>query len=120
MNTLNRLYLTSILALGLFCGSTFAASPASLSSRDAGVSISHKAQRPPVAEVGSPPEGQLSLNSASAGELEQMLSGVGAKKAQAIVSYRESHGPFKSLDELRNVPGFGPSLVERNLEHLKL
>jgi competence protein ComEA len=62
---------------------------------------------------------RVSINSASAEELAKALNGVGLKKAQAIVSYREEYGPFKTVDDLKQVPGWG-SLVERNLSHLKL
>lgn len=57
---------------------------------------------------------------ASAEQLAQALNGVGLKKAQAIVSYREEYGPFKTLDDLKQVPGMGSALVERNLAHLTL
>ncbi|EPF3811522.1 helix-hairpin-helix domain-containing protein [Klebsiella aerogenes] len=63
---------------------------------------------------------QVSINNASAEELAQAMNGVGLKKAQAIVSYREEYGPFKTLDDLKQVPGMGSSLVERNLSHLTL
>ncbi|HFP9310557.1 helix-hairpin-helix domain-containing protein [Raoultella ornithinolytica] len=63
---------------------------------------------------------RVSINSASAEELAKALNGVGLKKAQAIVSYREEYGPFKTVDDLKQVPGMGHSLVERNLSHLKL
>ncbi|WP_434659973.1 helix-hairpin-helix domain-containing protein [Klebsiella sp. MISC125] len=63
---------------------------------------------------------RVSINNASAEELAQALNGVGLKKAQAIVSYREEYGPFKTVDDLKQVPGMGNSLVERNLSHLKL
>jgi competence protein ComEA len=63
---------------------------------------------------------RVSINSASAEELAKALNGVGLKKAQAIVSYREEYGPFKTVDDLKQVPGMGNSLVERNLSHLKL
>ncbi|WP_058911555.1 ComEA family DNA-binding protein [Entomohabitans teleogrylli] len=62
----------------------------------------------------------VSINSASAEMLAESLNGVGLKKAQAIVSYREANGPFNSVDELRSVPGIGNALVERNLPRLKL
>ncbi|MDY0970597.1 ComEA family DNA-binding protein [Siccibacter turicensis] len=62
----------------------------------------------------------VSINTATAEELAQALNGVGAKKAQAIVSYREEYGPFKSLEDLKQVPGMGNALVERNMAHLKL
>lgn len=63
---------------------------------------------------------RVSINNASAEDLAKALNGVGLKKAQAIVSYREEYGPFKTIDDLRQVPGMGNSLVERNLSHLKL
>lgn len=64
--------------------------------------------------------GKVSINNASAEELAKVMNGVGLKKAQAIVSYREEYGPFNSLDDLRQVPGLGGSLVERNLAVLML
>ena len=42
------------------------------------------------------------------------------EKAQAIVSYCEEYGPFKTVDDLKQVPGMGSALVERNLSHLTL
>ena len=63
---------------------------------------------------------KVSINHASAEQLAQALNGVGLKKAQAIVSYREEYGPFKTLDDLKQVPGMGSALVERNLSHLTL
>ncbi len=48
------------------------------------------------------------------------MNGVGLKKAQAIVSYRDEYGPFKTLEDLQQVPGMGASLVERNLDRLTL
>ncbi len=67
-----------------------------------------------------PESERVSINSASAEELAHMLNGIGVKKAQSIVSYREQHGAFKSVDDLRAVPGMGNALVERNLPRLKL
>lgn len=63
---------------------------------------------------------RISINSASAEELARVMNGVGLKKAQAIVSYREEYGPFKTVDDLKQVPGMGGALVERNLAHLML
>ena len=63
---------------------------------------------------------KVSINSATAEELSKALKGVGLKKAQAIVSYREEYGPFKSVEDLKQVPGMGGKLVERNLVNLKL
>ena len=54
----------------------------------------------------------LDLNLASADDLDR-LPGVGPAKAQAIVAYRQKHGPFRSGLDLAGVPGIGPSLAAR-------
>jgi len=51
------------------------------------------------------------LNTASVAEL-QKVNGIGPKKAEAIVEYRKKT-PFKSVDELDKVPGFGKATVEK-------
>ena len=53
---------------------------------------------------------QVNLNTASQDELDA-LKGVGPAKAKAIVDYRKKNGPFKSVDDLNNVKGFGPKVV---------
>jgi len=40
------------------------------------------------------------------------LPGVGKTTAEAIVAYREEHGPFSSVEELLLVPGFGTAALE--------
>ncbi|ATZ66470.1 MULTISPECIES: ComEA family DNA-binding protein [Acinetobacter] len=62
---------------------------------------------------------KISLNQANLQQL-QSLSGVGEKKAQAIIEYRQKHGAFKALDELMNVKGIGPKLLEKNRSRLIL
>nr|WP_318382524.1 helix-hairpin-helix domain-containing protein [uncultured Enterobacter sp.] len=63
---------------------------------------------------------RASINTASAEELARVMNGVGLKKAQAIVSFREEYGPFKTVEDLKQVPGMGASLVERNVDRLTL
>ena len=53
-------------------------------------------------------DGRISVNSASASQIEQ-LPGVGPVLAQRIVEYRDSHGSFRQLRDLLNVPGIGDS-----------
>lgn len=53
----------------------------------------------------SPPE-QLDVNSATADELER-LPRVGPALARRIVTYREQHGDFTSVEDLRHVRGIG-------------
>lgn len=50
--------------------------------------------------------GRVSINSATAAQLEQ-LPGVGPVTAQRIVEYRGAHGPFAQVRDLLNVPGIG-------------
>ena len=52
------------------------------------------------------PGGKLRLNLATAAELDS-LPGVGPVIAERIVSYREEFGPFRSIDDLLDVPGIG-------------
>lgn len=60
----------------------------------------------------------VNINSADAATLASSIKGVGEKKAQAIVQYRKEHGPFKSVDELANVPGIGEKTVAKNRNNL--
>ena len=55
----------------------------------------------------------VNINTASAEQLAGGLSGVGMKKANAIVRYREEHGYFNSVDQLVNVKGIGEKTVEK-------
>lgn len=54
---------------------------------------------------------RVDLNTATPAELDS-LKGIGPAKAQAIVEYRRQHGPFRSVDELQNVPGIGPATLK--------
>ena len=60
----------------------------------------------------------VDINSATAEELALVLNGVGAKKAAAIVAYREKNGPFQDVQELTKVSGIGAKLVENNKVNL--
>jgi competence protein ComEA len=62
--------------------------------------------------------GPLNINTADAGVLAEVIDGVGERKALAIVQYRETHGPFASVDELANVKGIGMKTVDNNRANL--
>ncbi len=62
----------------------------------------------------------VNINSASAAELSEVLVGVGLKKAELVVAWREQNGPFKSIDELAQVKGIGPGTIEKNRPRIKL
>ncbi|MFP6656438.1 MAG: helix-hairpin-helix domain-containing protein [Myxococcota bacterium] len=64
-------------------------------------------------QAGAPrPGGSLDLNHATAAELET-LPGIGAVKAAAILSVRDSKGGFQSMAALAEVRGIGTALVEK-------
>ncbi|MCZ6912824.1 MAG: ComEA family DNA-binding protein [Proteobacteria bacterium] len=62
--------------------------------------------------------GPVNINTADAETISNELQGVGMTKAQAIVEYRENHGPFRSYDDLTLVKGIGARTVEINRENI--
>lgn len=65
----------------------------------------------PGGSVTAQSTGPLDLNRATEAQLDA-LSGVGPSTAAAIVAYRRDHGPFRSVDDLLQVRGIGPSKLE--------
>ncbi len=68
--------------------------------------------------AGAASAGPVDINTADAATLAAAIDGVGERKAAVIVQYRETHGPFGSVDELAGVKGIGAGTVERNREKL--
>ncbi|MFJ7284470.1 ComEA family DNA-binding protein [Pseudomonas sp. NPDC099000] len=64
--------------------------------------------------------GKVDLNGADAPTLQRELSGIGEAKAKAIVAYRDSNGPFSSVDELLEVKGIGKAILDKNREKLEV
>jgi len=64
------------------------------------------------------PEGRLDINRASIEELIQ-LPRIGPAMAKRIVSYRNEHGPFHTIDELGKVKGIGSKTLARIKPYLQ-
>lgn len=62
---------------------------------------------------------QINLNSATKEQLMQ-INGIGDKKADLIISYRQEHGQFKQLEELKDISGIGDKTYEVLKESLTL
>lgn len=86
------------------------------------------AARPPAAgdadgeEASSYPDSLLPgevipVNTADVYDL-QRLPGIGEKRARDIVAWREEHGPFQTAEDLMEVPGIGPGILEGLREYV--
>ncbi len=61
--------------------------------------------------------GKININTATSEEL-QTLSGIGESKAQAIIYYRNTNGPFNSIEEIVNVSGISENLFAKIKEDI--
>jgi competence protein ComEA len=64
-------------------------------------------------------DGRISLNRATASELEA-LPGVGPVLAERIVAYRSQNGPFTEVEDLLDVPGIGEAILASLRDLVKL
>lgn len=82
------------------------------SSETPAVVVPDGGSRPPTEPGATPsataPRGPVSINTASAPELES-LPGIGPATAAAIIAHRTQHGPFRTIDALAEVRGIGPA-----------
>lgn len=62
-------------------------------------------------------EGVVDINTADK-ETLMTLSGIGTAFAERIIDYREQHGGFRSVQELTDIRGIGPALIEKNKDAL--
>ena len=62
----------------------------------------------------------VNINTADAQSLSDGLNGVGIKKAQAITSWRDANGQFKTANDLTQVKGIGAKTVEKNKDDIQL
>lgn len=63
---------------------------------------------------------EININSADATLMAAEIGGLGIRRAEAIVRYRNEHGSFTSVDQLSNVPGVSQRIIDINRENLTL
>lgn len=68
----------------------------------------------PAAGTGIAATGLVNINTADQAQLDT-LPGIGSSLAQRIIQYRETYGPFKDIEDLKDVSGIG----DKNFENLK-
>ena len=68
----------------------------------------------------APYTGTVNINEADAETIANQLLGIGLRRAQAIVEYRETYVLFYSAEELKVVKGIGSKTVERNRERIRV
>ena len=60
---------------------------------------------------------KVNINTATVEEL-MSLNGIGEKKAESIVEYREEIGSFVTIDELKGVKGIGDKIFSKIKDHI--
>lgn len=63
---------------------------------------------------------RIDINAADAAELAAVLPGIGPSKARAIVEWRQANGPFRSVEQLLEVPGIGPATLQNIRPYIHL
>ncbi|MEI2280914.1 helix-hairpin-helix domain-containing protein [Paenibacillus polysaccharolyticus] len=63
--------------------------------------------------------GKIDVNTAPVNKLTE-LPGIGQKKAQAIVEYRNAHGPFAKVSDLTKVKGIGMKMLQKMAPYVQI
>ena len=56
-------------------------------------------------------DGKIRINTAAKEQLEKL--GIGSRKAESILKYREEHGPFQKIEDLLEIDGIGAKSLEK-------
>ncbi|PID51414.1 MAG: transporter [Pasteurellales bacterium] len=113
MRFLKLSFLTTLLALS--CTSSFAETNSS-KTKVVPQQVTTKVVQTEKIKVKQVNPDSVNINTASVEELSRKLKGVGLKKAQAIIEYREKNGKFLTADALTNVKGIGKGTLRKNID----
>lgn len=67
----------------------------------------------------APSDGKVNINTATELEL-QTVSGIGESTARSIIAYRDAHGGFKKLTDLKKIEGIGAKKFEKMKDYIKI
>ncbi|PDZ55225.1 competence protein ComE [Bacillus cereus] len=62
--------------------------------------------------ISSKEDGKIRINTAAKEQLEK-ITGIGSRKAESILKYREEHGPFQKIEDLLEIDGIGAKSLEK-------
>ena len=102
-----------LLAAAFVFGSVFAGSAVAAEKTAEPVQLEQPAVQNSVGD-------KVNINNATAAEIQKALVGIGAKKAEAVVQYREKHGNFSAVEQLLEVQGIGKATLEKNRDRIAL
>lgn len=68
----------------------------------------------------TPHQAGVNINTADSETLAIVLKGVGEKRAQAIVNYRDTNGPFTDVNQLQQIKGISAGIIKKNLDKIRL
>lgn len=74
--------------------------------------VPNKNEQVQEAAAASQGEGKVQINAASKEQLEK-ITGIGSRKAESILKYREEHGPFQKIEDLLEIDGIGVKSLEK-------
>ena len=67
-----------------------------------------------------PAEEAININSADASSIAEAMTGIGLKRAEEIVAFREKNGRFRSIEDLVLVKGIGASTLDKNRDRISV
>lgn len=112
------LFITGVLAafvLGIFTGRSTGRSPVDISILQpdtiAPQDTQEQVEIPETTSAGITADGKVNINLASMEEL-MTLPGIGETYAMQIIRYRETHGSFSNVDDLKNIAGIGDKRLD--------